>query len=975
MPWPISLSSVVRRLSIALLACLVTSLVVAGVAVPSSAAVAGTGSVSGTVTGPGGAPLQPIIVNAYRDGGGFATAEAEPDGHYSIDLEPGTWRLTFRGWLVDGSPASGEVDDVLVEEGSDQSGIDVTLALMSHVAGQMTDAEGNGVPGRAELYILDDSGDPVGTQIVSTEEDGTFDIVVEPGSFKVGFTAVGYATTYHSGKTRLVDADAFSVASGDTVSLAPVMVRLTSWVDGVVRTSAGEGLAGVMVTALDATRSPVGNAFTDATGEYRLYAPAGSYDVSFVKADYIPGELADVAVVEGGAPAPDATLYRGATVSGVVVDAVGDPVVGAEVWLCGVVSLACATPETDSQGQWSTNVLGVGDYTVQYVAAGYQSQYHSGHLAPSLVDVVHLTDGQNLSLGTTVLAELPPDAPTIEAVSPPAIAGSARVGQTLTAVDGTCSSEPDEIEYRWFVDGTSDADAHGRTFLLGEAEHGKTIRVELRCYASGHVSGSGLLSTATAPVADAEPQAFTFSIAPAINGAAEVRVGDTLAVDPGAWSPAATGFTYLWSVGGVPVDGANDATYSVRPDDVGKRVTVEVMPVRYGFTATPAPAAPTASVQLGRISNPASLALSAATAVVDEPVTVTGSWLPGDAEVHYEWHAGDDKVGADAATFTPTLDMLGSALTVTVTANRAGYEPFAKTLSVGAVSGGPIVSTRPSAIDGPAHPKLGDTLEVDLGDWSPSPTSYDVVWTADGEEITAADDSTELTLSLAEVGAKITVEVTAELAHHSSTTVASAATEAVGPGDITEQTAPSLSSLTPKVDDKLTVQPGDWLPDGVSLSYAWTSGTTPVGENSPTYTVTPGDVGKTITVTITVAKAGHTTVVRALTTEAVAPATVVKPPAPTQIRLAVPPRLAKVRRGKPIKIFVTPPAGASASYDWVLTPRKAGPRKPKPRTVGHGSSIRPKRSWKGGRLRVTVTVTKRGYLPTTYTVAVPGKLR
>lgn len=82
---------------------------------------------------------------------------------------------------------------------------------------------------------------------------------------------------------------------------------------------------------------------------------------------------------------------------------------------------------------------------------------------------------------------------------------------------------------------------------------------------------------------------------PRITG--EAKVGATLTVSNGAWSREVVGFGYAWLVGGRRVDGATSYRYTVRPDDVGKRIVAVVSVKDPALHPMVAPSLPTAKVR------------------------------------------------------------------------------------------------------------------------------------------------------------------------------------------------------------------------------------------------------------------------------------------------------------------------------------------------------------------------------------------
>jgi hypothetical protein len=115
-------------------------------------------------------------------------------------------------------------------------------------------------------------------------------------------------------------------------------------------------------------------------------------------------------------------------------------------------------------------------------------------------------------------------------------------------------------------------------------------------------------------------------------------------------------------------------------------------------------------------------------------------------------------------------------------------------------------------------------------------------------------------LTSAEVGKTIEVQ---ESANDTSTTATppnpaiatSAATAAVLPLPPANTTAPSISGVVQE-GQILTANPGVWSGTPTGYAYAWTSGGTPVGTNSATYTVAATDVGKAIVVSVIASNAG-----------------------------------------------------------------------------------------------------------------------
>jgi hypothetical protein len=68
-------------------------------------------------------------------------------------------------------------------------------------------------------------------------------------------------------------------------------------------------------------------------------------------------------------------------------------------------------------------------------------------------------------------------------VEPPTITGTAQVGELLTAQNGTWDNSPTEFRYRWLRcnrggNGCVLLAADGRTYRVGQADVGNTLRME-----------------------------------------------------------------------------------------------------------------------------------------------------------------------------------------------------------------------------------------------------------------------------------------------------------------------------------------------------------------------------------------------------------------------------------------------------------------------------------------------------------------
>jgi hypothetical protein len=190
--------------------------------------------------------------------------------------------------------------------------------------------------------------------------------------------------------------------------------------------------------------------------------------------------------------------------------------------------------------------------------------------------------GLGAAMGAVLVWAVPAAAAPPANTAPPTITGTARVGETLTAQNGTWSNSPTAFQYQWQrcnASGAACANISGaveKTYLLTSADAGRTMRVRVT-----GINAEGAVNARSVPTAAVAPSTAPRNTArPTITGEAEV--GQELAAENGTWANAPTSFAYQWqrcdidAVSCVDVIGATGQTYGVRASDVGFRLRVEV---------------------------------------------------------------------------------------------------------------------------------------------------------------------------------------------------------------------------------------------------------------------------------------------------------------------------------------------------------------------------------------------------------------
>ncbi|CUM39286.1 FIG01121077: hypothetical protein [Streptomyces venezuelae] len=166
------------------------------------------------------------------------------------------------------------------------------------------------------------------------------------------------------------------------------------------------------------------------------------------------------------------------------------------------------------------------------------------------------------------------------------------------------------------------------------------------------------------------------------------------------------------------------------------------------------------------------------TVVAGGKVTATtGSWTPTADTYAYQWRAnGVIIAGATASSYTIPSTLQGKQLSVSVTARKAGHPAVTSASATAVVKGVAPKATKAPTTTGTV--KVGRTLTLNRGTWTPTPSSYAYQWYANGRAISGATRSS-FTLTRAQLGTKITVRVTASRTGHLNGVAWTRATAAV----------------------------------------------------------------------------------------------------------------------------------------------------------------------------------------------------
>ena len=378
------------------------------------------------------------------------------------------------------------------------------------------------------------------------------------------------------------------------------------------------------------------------------------------------------------------------------------------------------------------------------------------------------------------------------------ITGEAKVGETLTASNDIKDDDGlGTITYRWFAGGQEVG--QGERYTVQPGDKNKTITVKAE-YSDGRQNAESISSDATVAVEDAatptpQPQPPGNNQPGSVTIAGDAKVGETLTASNDLKDDDGMGqITYRWFAGGNPI--GTGATYTVKPADKGKTITVKAIytdgaghaeVVSSDPTAEVSDAAPTPQPPQPPATNhePVGSVTITGDAKVGETLTATNDLKDDDGlgQITYRWFAGGQEVGK-GASYTLTDADKGKTITVkaeyTDGKGTAESVESAKTAEVAENTAPnpqpptPQPTNHPGTVTITGDAKVGGTLTAEVKDddqYDAAKVQYQ--WLRDGKPIDGATASS-YTLAADDAGHKISVQATYDdnAAHHESPTSA-----------------------------------------------------------------------------------------------------------------------------------------------------------------------------------------------------------
>ena len=428
------------------------------------------------------------------------------------------------------------------------------------------------------------------------------------------------------------------------------------------------------------------------------------------------------------------------------------------------------------------------------------------------------------------------------------ISGSATQGQQLTASNTLADADGlGTISYQWQAGGRDINGATSSTYILTQAEVGKTVTV-VASYTDGHGTAEHVSSTATGIIANVNdaPTGAVVITGTASRGATLTADITTLADADGLGT-----IHYQWKADNTDIANATGKTWLLTAGEVGKTVTVVASYIdNYGAHESVISAA-TNAVAEHQNNLPTGSVTIAGTATQGQQLTASNTLADADGlgTINYQWQAAGSAInGATSNTYTLTEAEVGKVVTVVASyTDGFGVVEIKESSATSAVVNVNDAPTGSVTIVGTATQGQQLTVSNTLADADGLGTiSYQ--WKAGGSDISGAT-SIIYKLTEAEVGKTVTVVASYTDGHGTVEHVTSVATAAVA--NVNDAPTGSVTIAgTATQGQQLTASNTLADLDGLgTISYQWQAGGSDIsGATSSTYTLREAEVGKTVTV-------------------------------------------------------------------------------------------------------------------------------
>lgn len=346
------------------------------------------------------------------------------------------------------------------------------------------------------------------------------------------------------------------------------------------------------------------------------------------------------------------------------------------------------------------------------------------------------------------------------------VSGSTSVGQKLSVAAQGSQPSGATLSYQWKRAGTAIPGATKASYTLTSQDLGKQITVTVTSTLTGFAP-----AVASAGAGKSIAAGALTSVTPKISGAAVV--GTMLKSSMGSWKPGGTALKYQWKRNGTAIAKATGSSYKLTTADVGKKITLSVTGSLAGYTSRTVTSTATGTVLRTLSATPAPK-ISGSSKVGAKLTVSTGTWKPAPVSLSYQWLRNGKAIsGATKSSYTLAKADGGAKITVRVTGKKSGYASVTKVSTSRSIP--KVLSTAKPKISGSAL--VGSKLTVSRGKWTAG-TKISTQWLRNGSAIRGATGAS-YTLRNADIGTKISVQVSGSKSGYSTATQVSAATAAV----------------------------------------------------------------------------------------------------------------------------------------------------------------------------------------------------
>ena len=411
-----------------------------------------------------------------------------------------------------------------------------------------------------------------------------------------------------------------------------------------------------------------------------------------------------------------------------------------------------------------------------------------------------------------------------------------------------------------FVSGYGSASARYKTLVnLIKTSDSTRIKGDYNYGATGYyTTGSRAYAVVVLVKYTSTPLDLLTSAAPSISGTP--KVGVALTAKTGTYKPAADSYAYAWKVDGATV--GSSATFTPRPVDVGKKITLSVAGSKSGYVTTTERSVTTKKAVAKGTIKVSNLTVSGArnvgqTLSLLEPETIIPN---GGISASFQWYRSGKKI-ADATDTSYTLQPgdKGKKVDVQVTIAASGYTTYSKRTATKTATAAPLLNGSSSVtISGNLMVAQTVTANATNG-WTPGTTKVAYQWYIAGKAVSKATGKSFL-LPGSAAGKPVTVRFTGSAPGYANTSVTSAATGGISWATYAQLGTVKISGTKANGKTVTAVVSGTFSPKPTAYTYQWYKGETPIPKaTKKTYTITSSAIAAELRLEVGFERQGYAT--------------------------------------------------------------------------------------------------------------------